>query len=428
MGELAVPKVAVLRPGSQTTDSREDESSFDLHPELDVPHGIPRRLSALLLGHSLTPALGSSSLPFTNIPGTRPPPPRSNTPLKPRGRNSRRRRSGQLDPAPDSAPRYASGSSSKQEHGEQDSQSSFSNGKVDGAEESDIGPHGQRMSALETHLGSILRDGMNPIIFVCWGKSSDCTIVPVPLTNYEDEAAVWTEIRRAWLSRLGWKKYVPWYNVKRVDLVELSLAGVKPNVSGESAQFMGMYRSRNLKSQEAHFQKIVDDYQEMREYPCGYDVSTGKALCMCTLTNCASGIGDEECPTEIIVQAMRSLRATQTHDLMTTIFFHPELASVNGFLQAETVIYGHSILYSWHCPELRELEYQAVLLDDNWEDILRWLAGPLTILVPLMTVLIAQYIFGDWGTAWNVGCFFVAFTVASPFLNMGWHTTPRPEH
>ena len=44
------------------------------------------------------------------------------------------------------------------------------------------------------------------------------------VTNSANEVAIWQEIRGAWYaSKEFWKKYLPFFNVREVDIVEVRL-------------------------------------------------------------------------------------------------------------------------------------------------------------------------------------------------------------
>ncbi len=67
-----------------------------------------------------------------------------------------------------------------------------------------------------------------------------------------------------------------------------------------------------------------------------------------------------------------------------------------------------SKLEGWHCPKLGELQFQALMIDEDWTPGLQHVVLPLTVTVIFLMVVGAKLVDGDWGTAWNVGCFLVA--------------------
>lgn len=62
----------------------------------------------------------------------------------------------------------------------------------------------------------------------------------------------------------------------------------------------------------------------------------------------------------------------------------------------------------WHCPKLREMKFRGVLVEENWKFESHYILLPLAMSLLFGTVIVAKFTFGEWGTAWNVGCFFLA--------------------
>lgn len=82
--------------------------------------------------------------------------------------------------------------------------------------------HKTRIEALKKELEPLCTDNGSAIVLLCWGESSCCSILPVPVQYPEDEVATWTEINKAWYTRRGtWGKYLPGFGVTRVDIVEV---------------------------------------------------------------------------------------------------------------------------------------------------------------------------------------------------------------
>jgi hypothetical protein len=72
-----------------------------------------------------------------------------------------------------------------------------------------------------------------------------------------------------------------------------------------------------------------------------------------------------------------------------------------------------SKLQFWHCPDLGELPFKALMIDDGLESSSQQVVLLLTVAVCFIIVIGAKLVFGDWGTAWNVGCFLVALATLS---------------
>ncbi|GMG12960.1 unnamed protein product [Aspergillus oryzae] len=67
--------------------------------------------------------------------------------------------------------------------------------------------HKTRIEALKKELEPLCTDNGSAIVLLCWGESSCCSILPVPVQYPEDEVATWTEINKAWYTRRGtWGK------------------------------------------------------------------------------------------------------------------------------------------------------------------------------------------------------------------------------
>lgn len=67
-----------------------------------------------------------------------------------------------------------------------------------------------------------------------------------------------------------------------------------------------------------------------------------------------------------------------------------------------------SKLERWYCPKLGELQFRALIIDEDRTPGSQYVVLPLTMTVIFLIVVGAKLAYGDWGTAWNVGCFLVA--------------------
>jgi hypothetical protein len=70
-------------------------------------------------------------------------------------------------------------------------------------------------------------------------------------------------------------------------------------------------------------------------------------------------------------------------------------------------------LQAWHCPDFGKLSFKALMIDDGLEPGSQQVVLLLTVAVCFIIVIGAKLVFGDWGTAWNVGCFLVALVTLS---------------
>lgn len=82
--------------------------------------------------------------------------------------------------------------------------------------------HNIRIEALKKQLKPMFPDDGSAVVLLCWGEKSGCSILPVPVSNPEDEVSTWEKINRAWYTRRGyWRKYLLGFSVIQVDIVEV---------------------------------------------------------------------------------------------------------------------------------------------------------------------------------------------------------------
>ncbi|BCS00015.1 uncharacterized protein AKAW2_50356S [Aspergillus luchuensis] len=82
--------------------------------------------------------------------------------------------------------------------------------------------HNIRVEALKKVLDAMSPENGSPMVLLCRGESSHCSILPIPISNSEDEVETWREIHRAWYARRGyWRKRLLGYSVTRVDAVNV---------------------------------------------------------------------------------------------------------------------------------------------------------------------------------------------------------------
>lgn len=67
----------------------------------------------------------------------------------------------------------------------------------------------------------------------------------------------------------------------------------------------------------------------------------------------------------------------------------------------------------WHCPSVAELKFRGLMIEEGWDLHSKHIILPLTTTALLLIVVGARLLYGDWGIAWNVGCFFVALVALS---------------
>lgn len=123
------------------------------------------------------------------------------------------------------APRNKDGSSTV------DGQSERSEGDEGNETGSDISEDGTRrtrqytrIEALKECLEPMLAETVSTVVLLCWGKEP-CSILPVPVSNSEDEVATWEEINKAWYRHRGhWSKRLPGFGIIRVEAAEVRYA------------------------------------------------------------------------------------------------------------------------------------------------------------------------------------------------------------
>ncbi|RAH53303.1 hypothetical protein BO85DRAFT_381810 [Aspergillus piperis CBS 112811] len=257
----------------------------------------------------------------------------------------------------------------------------------------------------------------SPMVLLCWGESSHCSILPVPIANSEDDVETWREIHRAWYARRGyWRKRLPGYSVTRVDAVKISLLGSKKASKGrENCEYIGMYTGRDIPTERNILQQTIDNCVPISD--CFYDRRTGTVECGygCNCFSCLPYVNNAgECPEEKYCTARRNIVHLDTLHLMKHAFSNPDLAALNDFLKKENLLYSHRDVLgltetwnSWHCPALREIEFRGIVVSEGWALDKHHITLPLLVAILLGVVVAARFLFG-WDTAWTVGAFFVA--------------------
>ena len=216
MDELPRPRRALLASAPQ-----EQPKSFDRGDELGLLYSFASQnqihsYHALLSKLRMPFVVEVPILPIADLRNTRPSRLGQDLPLSDFRRNSQKGIQSRMI-SPTSNPSQRSGSSGI------------------GAEDQDacLGPeftlkdsrevaHNSRKESLTKMLLPLLGDGADTFILLCWGGEHECSITPVPITNSIDETVIWEDIRQVWYSRRGWwRRYVPCFGVKRVDIVEV---------------------------------------------------------------------------------------------------------------------------------------------------------------------------------------------------------------
>ncbi|KAL4927730.1 uncharacterized protein BDV17DRAFT_265656, partial [Aspergillus undulatus] len=65
----------------------------------------------------------------------------------------------------------------------------------------------KRIEGLKKYLMPISPEDGSAVVLLCWGEKSCCSILPVSVSNPEDEVATWREINTAWYTCRGhWRE------------------------------------------------------------------------------------------------------------------------------------------------------------------------------------------------------------------------------
>ncbi|KAL2820862.1 hypothetical protein BDW59DRAFT_181387 [Aspergillus cavernicola] len=272
--------------------------------------------------------------------------------------------------------------------------------------------HNARKDELKKVLDPMFSaDGSNSVL-VCWGKSSCCHITPIRVGDPDNEVPVWQELRQQWYSRRGkWRKYLPFYCVPEVDIIEVSIAGqdsIQFEGATPTAKFIGTYSFNDTFSEQKRLEKVIEDYQP-QEFPCAYDSDTGYVNCS---MNCITRLLDDaKCPERTRYKAERKLASLHKGPFLKLAFLDPNIATLNPLLNKEGVILRNwdilRTLDTWHCPDLRELRFPAVHIRDSWM-YSQHTALSLILLLLFVLVVASRLLYGDWGTAYTAANFFVS--------------------
>ncbi|KAF2020132.1 hypothetical protein BU24DRAFT_419704 [Aaosphaeria arxii CBS 175.79] len=278
-------------------------------------------------------------------------------------------------------------------------------------------------------------------ILVCWGRQGHCQILPVKIAYTANDVAVWQELRRVWYAQRGfWRSLLPFLSA-RVEVVEISITGRGSPGTAETT-FIGTYRNDHLSAEESRLRNFTANYvpqgnpslserrypynQYASDYGYSYDQYQRKPGCRCHPSapypsegivrcgqRCRSLYSDiRTCPGQEWCDATTKLLRFQMRWYLSLAFSCPNIAAGNDLLDAEDIALSEqdilSKLESEYCPSLVELQFRGLMISEGLDTGSRGVALSLGATVLFVIVVAARLIFGDWGTAWNVGSFFVA--------------------
>ncbi|KAI0841141.1 hypothetical protein F5Y06DRAFT_213949 [Hypoxylon sp. FL0890] len=282
----------------------------------------------------------------------------------------------------------------------------------------------RRKKELLTHLERILPpDGSDSsTILVCWGENNCCEIFPVQIALSADRPGTWKAIREAWYQRRGsWRKHIPMFGVRGVDMVKISILGDRRGRKTQS-EYSGVYgrlddelekEEKDLEETIARGLPEVDSYMDDS---CRLDCQTGNpchgVYCNGEEWHCST------CPVENFYCAKRRRLRLTLRSAFLRAFLEPEFAGESSLLDYELTMTQLDILrkldelQDFYRPmrlELYDIEFFGLLVREGWEFDSQHVILPLTATLLLTLIVISRIIYGDWSTAWTFGGFLVSF-------------------
>ncbi|KAF3385003.1 hypothetical protein F1880_001980 [Penicillium rolfsii] len=282
-----------------------------------------------------------------------------------------------------------------------------------------------RIEELTKILKPMLPENGSGVVLLCWCRKSGCSIMPVHVSNTDDEVSMWSELHNAWYARRGyWRKHIPGFSVSQVEIVEVSILGFqRPLNRRKGVEYIGQYEASDNIVIKERLQDVIDTNISTSE--CYHDRETGDIKCSfgCVCWDC---FPDPEkakhCPVKALRDAIRKISLLDARALLRHVFSNPILAASNDFLKREGLALSHRKKYSlttnirgilshfnswhcWHCPALTELKFRGLVINEGWTPDFHRKA--LVILVFSGVILASKVLFG-WDTAWTVGGCFVA--------------------
>jgi hypothetical protein len=82
--------------------------------------------------------------------------------------------------------------------------------------------HKNQIEALKKALELMFPETGSAVVLLCWGGKSCCSILPVLVSNPEDEVTMWRELNEVWYTRRGyWRKRLPGFGITSVGIIEV---------------------------------------------------------------------------------------------------------------------------------------------------------------------------------------------------------------
>ncbi|KAI0152072.1 hypothetical protein F4776DRAFT_659004 [Hypoxylon sp. NC0597] len=268
--------------------------------------------------------------------------------------------------------------------------------------------HDEQKKKMLTHLEPILPpDGSDSgTILVCWGKSNCCEVFPVQISLSVDGPAEWKAIQKAWYQRRGlWRKHMPMFGVRGVEIVKVR---TKSQIT-----YSGIYKcvANELEIEEKRLRKTITK-SELYSKWLGYEYdSLAEFASYCVADDWAHS-SDYLYPRQSIKDMMKKLNRLHLRAAFLNAFLEPDFAGESHLLDWNLIMVQRDILEKLNevrCPELYELEFSGLLVQESWEFDSRHIILPLAGTLLLALVGVSRIFYGDWSTAWTFGGFLVSF-------------------
>ncbi|KAK7953034.1 hypothetical protein PG988_013728 [Apiospora saccharicola] len=279
--------------------------------------------------------------------------------------------------------------------------------------------HLSRVKRINERLDPLTRPDKSAVL-LCWGMEDCAFITPALIHDASDQQGQWEEVRRAWYAnRKSWKRWIPYYGIISVEIVEIIIVGrpvsrvLEP---GASPLYMGLYRRQDPSGKIPGLEGMVEEFEckarGLREFDpeelCFQTVGTGEWY---HGPKWHYDVDENLCETANIMKAKREIARLRQRPILKMLFQHPEMATANADLEDNDLLVCHRDILSksqqYHKPTLGELQFPGLLIQEGW--LLAqpgWTLALLASTTLVVSVALGWLVYGDWATAWQAaGCF-----------------------
>ncbi|KAK8137212.1 hypothetical protein PG984_005152 [Apiospora sp. TS-2023a] len=278
--------------------------------------------------------------------------------------------------------------------------------------------HLSRVNRIKELLEPLTRPDKSAVL-LCWGKEDCAFITPTHIHDASDQQGQWEEVRRAWYAnRKSWKRWIPYYGILSVEVVEITIVGRPASrvlEPGASPLYMGLYRrqdpSEKIPGLEEMVEKLECKARGLREFGpeelCFQTVATGEWY---HGPKWHYDVDENLCETANIMKAKREVARLRHRPILKMLFQHPEMATAHADLEDNDLLVCHRDILSksqqYHKPTLGELQFTGLLIREGW--LLAqpgWTLALVASTILVLSVALGWVVYGDWATAWQVaGC------------------------